>query len=44
MSASFTPAMAAGVTERRWDIEDIVKVIDDAEPAPKKRGPYRKRT
>ena len=39
-----TPAMAAGVTERLWDIEDIVKVIDDAEPVPKKRGPYRKRT
>ncbi len=38
-----TPAMAAGVTKRLWDIEDIVKVIDDAEAAPKKRGPYRKR-
>ena len=38
-----TPAMAAGVTDRLWDIEDIVAVIDAAAPAPKKRGPYRKR-
>lgn len=38
-----TPAMAAGVTERLWDIEDIVAVIDAAAPAPKKRGPYAKR-
>ena len=38
-----TPAMAAGVTTRLWDVEDIVKVIDDAEAAPRKRGPYNKR-
>ena len=38
-----TPAMEAGVTDRLWDIEDIVKVIDDAETAPRKRGPYKKR-
>ena len=38
-----TPAMAAGVTGRLWDIEDIVKVINDAEAAPRKRGPYNKR-
>ena len=37
-----TPAMAAGVTDRLWDIEDIVAVIEAAEPAPKKRGPYKK--
>ena len=37
-----TPAMAAGVTARLWDVEDIVKVIDDAKAAPKKRGPYKK--
>ncbi len=38
-----TPAMEAGLTDRLWDIEDIVKLVDDAEPAPKKRGPYKKR-
>ena len=42
-SLKVTPAMAAGVTDRLWDIEDIVKLIEDAEPAPKKRGPYKKR-
>ena len=39
-----TPAMAAGVTDRLWDIKDIVVLIDAREPAPKKRGPYKKRT
>jgi hypothetical protein len=38
-----TPAMAAGIAERLWEIEDIVKLIEDTEIAPKKRGPYRKR-
>jgi IS1 family transposase len=38
-----TPAMAAGVADRLWDIKDIVALIDaSAEPA-KKRGPYKKR-
>lgn len=37
-----TPAMAAGVTDRLWDIEDIVKVIDEAAPKPGPRGPYKK--
>ena len=39
-----TPAMAAGITDRLWDIGDIVKLIEAAEPAPKPRGPYKKRT
>jgi hypothetical protein len=26
-----SPAMAARLTERLWDISDIVKLIDDAE-------------
>ena len=38
-----TPAMAAGVTERLWEIGDIVKLIEEAEPKPGPRGPYRKR-
>jgi len=36
-----TPAMAAGVTNRLWDIEDIVNLLP--EPQAKKRGPYKKR-
>ena len=38
-----TPAMAAGVSDRLWEIGDIVKLVEDTEPAPKKRGPYKKR-
>jgi hypothetical protein len=37
-----TPAMAAGVTDHIWDVADIVSVIEAAEPAPAKRGPYKK--
>lgn len=40
-----TPAMAAGVTDRLWEIGDIVALVEAAEEetAPKKRGPYKKR-
>ncbi|MBT9444415.1 MAG: IS1 family transposase [Hyphomonadaceae bacterium] len=42
-SLRVTPAMAANVTERIWDVEDIVTLIDEATPAPAKRGPYKKK-
>ena len=38
-----SPAMAAGVSDRLWEIGDIVMLVEDAEPEPKKRGPYRTR-
>jgi IS1 family transposase len=38
-----SPAMAAGVTDRLWSLEDIVAQIDAMAPAPKPRGPYKKR-
>ncbi len=38
-----TPAMAAGVTNRLWDMSDLVAVVEAAEKKPGKRGPYRKR-
>jgi hypothetical protein len=41
-SLRVTPAMAAGVTERLWLIEDIVDLLD-AQDRPKKRGPYKPR-
>lgn len=37
-----TPAMAAGVSDRLWEIADIAKLVEDAEAKPGKRGPYKK--
>ena len=38
-----SPAMAAGVTDRLWEVADIVALVERAEAAqaPKVRGPYR---
>ena len=33
-----TPAMAAGVTERLWEVSDIVRTIEDAAPKPNRPG------
>ena len=41
-SLRVTPAMAAGVTDRLWDMKDIVDLIDAKAPASRKRGPYKK--
>ena len=41
-SLRVTPAMAAGVTKRLWEMKDIVALIDANAPAQKKRGPYKK--
>ena len=38
-----TPEMAAGVSGRLWEIDDIVKLVEDVEPRPGERGPYKKR-
>lgn len=38
------PAMAAGLTTRPWEIEDLVALVEAAEPKPGPRGPYRKRS
>lgn len=38
-----TPAMAAGVTGKLWELADVVAMIDAAAPEQVKRGPYKKR-
>lgn len=38
-----TPAMAAGLTDHIWDMEEVVGHIDVLAPKPGPRGPYRKR-
>ncbi len=38
-----TPAMAAGITDKLWSLEDIAERMDARQPAPAKRGPYKKR-
>ncbi|WP_084419516.1 DDE-type integrase/transposase/recombinase [Henriciella litoralis] len=38
-----TPAVAAGVTDQQRDMAWIVGLIDAANPAPTKRGPYKKK-
>lgn len=40
---SVTPAMEAGVTERLWEVADIVGLVEEGEDVPKKRGTYNKR-
>jgi IS1 family transposase len=39
-----SPAMAAGVTDRLWSLEDVVAKIDAMAPEAKARGPYKKRS
>ena len=36
-----TPAMAAGIEDRVWSVEDLVRLIDDRTPKPGPRGPYK---
>jgi IS1 family transposase len=44
-SLRMSPAMAAGITDRLWEIGDIVALIEAKEAEqPKKRGPYKKQS
>lgn len=42
-SPRVTPAMAAGVTDRLWEIADIAMLVEQAETKPGKRDLYRER-
>jgi len=37
-----SPAMAAGVTDRLWEIGDIVALVEATDAKPGKRGSYKK--
>jgi hypothetical protein len=41
-AVKMSPAMAAGISPRLWEMADIVQEIDAAAATPAKRGPYRK--
>jgi IS1 family transposase len=38
-----TPAMASGVSDRLWSMEDVAAIVENAAPKAGKRGPYKKR-
>ncbi len=38
-----SPAMAAGVSDKLWSMEDVAQMIEAAAPKPGPRGPYKKR-
>ncbi|HMR29751.1 MAG TPA: IS1 family transposase [Geminicoccaceae bacterium] len=42
-SLRMSPAMAAGVTQRLWSMEEIAALVDAAAPKPGKRGSYKAR-
>jgi len=37
-----TPAMAAGITDKLWSLEDIAEWVEANRLQPGKRGPYKK--
>ena len=39
-----SPAVAAGVADRLWEVADIVRLVEAAETKLGKRGPYKKRS
>ncbi|GEL42845.1 MULTISPECIES: DDE-type integrase/transposase/recombinase [Methylobacteriaceae] len=39
-----SPAMAAGVSDRLWSMEDVAALVEAAAPVAGKRGPYKKQS
>ena len=41
-SLRVTPAMATGLSETVWDMDDLVRIMDERAPKPGPHGPYKK--
>lgn len=41
-SLRVTPAMEAKLTDRMWSFDDLIAKVDEMNPLPAKRGPYKK--
>lgn len=39
-----TPAMACGLSDQVWSLEEIIQIANNYLPQPAKRGPYRKKS
>ena len=37
-----TPAVAAGITDHVWTLDELIALLEEAERVPVKRGSYRK--
>ena len=40
-SLRVSPAMAAGISDRLWSMEDLAALVEAADAKPGKRGPYK---
>jgi hypothetical protein len=36
------PALAAGITDHAWEMDELVRMVEAEDAAPKKRGPYKR--
>ncbi|MGI8943514.1 MAG: deoxyribodipyrimidine photo-lyase [Qipengyuania sp.] len=43
-SLKTSPAMAAGIADTLWSLDDVIVKIDELAPPPAKRVPYKKRS